>query len=366
MATSETLPVANTGALRAWESFRATTHFGSLDGLRCLSILAVIWHHGPGGSLRGLAGRGFLGVTLFFAISGFLITTLLLREHDRNAAISLRKFYIRRSLRIFPLYFGVLGVYCVLVYAVAPGTDRAREFFANLPYFLTYTSNWFVDRQAAFAFAWSLAAEEQFYSTWPSALRFLRPMRAVWLMAALLAAAMLSHALTQKAPLSGGLTAANLGLVVLRNVPLSICWGCLAAFALHYRRSFALVWKVVAYRWTPLALLAVVTIVASFWRVDIPISFLFAVLVAACVIREDHILAAAMRQRWVVHMGVISYGMYLLHGLVFDLLGRVAGTQTAHSVGGFFVVLAGTVLVATLSFRFFETPFLRLKSRFTA
>ncbi len=366
MDSSVTLPAANTTTLRPWESYQSTTHFGSLDGLRCLSILAVIWHHGPGDSLQGLGGRGYMGVPLFFAISGFLITTLLLREHQRNGAISLPRFYLRRSLRIFPLYFAVLGVYCVLVLTFARGTDTAHKFYANLPYFLTYTSNWFVGTQGTFAFAWSLAAEEQFYSTWPPVLRYLRPARAVWLLAALLAATVAWNILAWR-----GASADNFALVILKNVPMSICWGCVAAFALHNRKSFALLWKIVGQRWASAVLLClIVAILGVFQHSDVPVHFLFAALVASCVIREDNILAIALRQRWVVHIGMISYGMYLMHGLVYDALTKIGNhfsdSWRPHSLSGFFPALALTVGVATLSFRYYETQFLRMKSRFSA
>src|SRR5271156_417245 len=100
-----------------YADFRNESRFGSLDGLRCLSILAVIWHHAGGWrSSTGILSHGFWGVDVFFAISGFLITTLLLRERDRYQSISLKLFYLRRSLRIFPLYYGVLLIYAALVY----------------------------------------------------------------------------------------------------------------------------------------------------------------------------------------------------------------------------------------------------------
>jgi peptidoglycan/LPS O-acetylase OafA/YrhL len=353
-------------SLQAWETYQSTTHFGSLDGLRCLSVVAVIWHHGPGISLPGLAGRGYMGVPLFFAISGFLITTLLLREQQRTGAISLRKFYIRRSLRIFPLYFAVLGMYCILIYVAARETDTARKFYANLPYFLTYTSNWFVGTTGTFAFAWSLAAEEQFYSTWPSVLRYLRPARAVWLAVTILAAGVAWNILASRGAIAG-----NFGLVVLENVPMAICWGCLVAFTLHNPAGFELVWRILGQRWTSAVVLCVIAaVLAAFERFEVPIHFLFAVLVASCVVREDNILAFVLRRRWVVHTGMISYGMYLMHGLVYDALveveSRLPDSWRAHSVGGFLLALAVTIGVATFSFRCYETPFLRMKSRFAA
>jgi peptidoglycan/LPS O-acetylase OafA/YrhL len=93
--------------LPSYERFREIKIFNSLDGLRCLSIVAVVWHHVAGHWLSGvhLMSVGYLGVDFFFVISGFLITTLLLREKEKYGRISLKNFYMRRSLRIFPLYY---------------------------------------------------------------------------------------------------------------------------------------------------------------------------------------------------------------------------------------------------------------------
>src|SRR5215831_19037330 len=105
----------------ARKSYLQTRTFGSLDGLRALAILGVIWHHSAS-ALPGwpITARGFLGVDLFFVISGFLIVTLLLRERRRTATISLRKFYVRRFLRIFPPYYGLLAL-VTIVALLKPG-----------------------------------------------------------------------------------------------------------------------------------------------------------------------------------------------------------------------------------------------------
>src|SRR5262245_44922164 len=151
----------------SYETYRDTKVFGSLDGLRCLSIVAVVWHHAAGSMIdHPLLRHGHLGVSLFFVISGFLITTLLLRERDRFGDISLRLFYARRSLRIFPLYYTVLLAYVLLAWLFESGSRFGQQFFHSLPAYMTYTSNWFVkmeDERVIFYFAWSLAAEEQFY-----------------------------------------------------------------------------------------------------------------------------------------------------------------------------------------------------------
>ncbi|MDF2696171.1 MAG: acyltransferase 3, partial [Labilithrix sp.] len=153
-------------------------HYPSLDGLRCLAILPIVWHHSTPRQLDGVLGRGPLGVDLFFVVSGFLITSLLLHERSSTGGVALGQFWARRSLRIFPLYYLVLGAFALhAVFLRAPGPAR-DHFLHALPFYATYTSNWFlhgaVDHPIIFAFAWSLAAEEQFYLVWPPFLRRLR------------------------------------------------------------------------------------------------------------------------------------------------------------------------------------------------
>ena len=95
-ALHEPAAVKAAPAAEAHRSFLGARHFPSLDGLRCLAILPVVWHHSTPRPLPGVLGRGPLGVDLFFAISGFLITTLLLREASTTGRISLSGFYARR------------------------------------------------------------------------------------------------------------------------------------------------------------------------------------------------------------------------------------------------------------------------------
>lgn len=349
----------------AYESFRQVRRFGSLDGLRCLSIIAVIWHHGPGLAMDGIGGRGFMGVRLFFAISGFLITTLLLRERERNGSVAMRGFYIRRSLRIFPLYFGVLAVYCVLLLFLSSSSQQTAQFYGDLPYFLTYTSNWFVGQQGTFSFAWSLAAEEQFYATWPWALKVLDRVRASLLMAGLLIV-VVGWQLLYSLP-----TGAPFALVVLDNIPMAICWGSLAACLLHGRRGFDMLYAVLGSRWMPPVILCVTLVLLQVLEsVNVPGQFLLSALVVSCVVREDHFLAPLLKMKAVVYIGTVSYGMYMLHGLVYVAQGRSerAGLTLwdAHGVVGFAITLLVVTMVATLSYRHFEFPFLRVKEKFAA
>jgi peptidoglycan/LPS O-acetylase OafA/YrhL len=158
----------------SFSDFSRVRFFGSLDGLRALSILGVLWTHVWYVSGLEYYNRlqhypvlkmGAFGVDVFFGISGFLITTLLLRERSKNGRISLRDFYLRRSLRIWPLYYATLGIYVLLVIFLQRGTGRDGIFFHFLPGYLTFTYTWFAGWAASgavFNFAWSLSVEEQF------------------------------------------------------------------------------------------------------------------------------------------------------------------------------------------------------------
>ena len=138
----------------------------SLDGLRAISITLVIlshlvkWKHI---SLDVLGGYGALGVHVFFVLSGYLITNLLLREYERTATINLREFYIRRAYRIFPAAFVFLVVVIVLY------RHEMRWYHAAAA--LLYVANMDVTRPWIFGHLWSLSIEEQFYLLWPFALK---------------------------------------------------------------------------------------------------------------------------------------------------------------------------------------------------
>ncbi len=147
--------------------FLARRHFGSLDGIRCLSVGAVLWHHSPlfnpGDEPLRLLERGFLGVDLFFVLSGFLITTLLLREETREGRFSITGFYWRRILRILPVYFllvTALSIYYVLI--------RGESQYGPLvPFYYVFLANFLIEDIPLLAPTWSLSVEEQYYLIWP-------------------------------------------------------------------------------------------------------------------------------------------------------------------------------------------------------
>jgi peptidoglycan/LPS O-acetylase OafA/YrhL len=361
-----------TGAI-AHGQFRAQSTFASLDGLRGLSILAVIWHHAIDQRSPLIEafppGRfGFLGVDLFFVISGFLIVTLLLRERDRNGAISLRNFYVRRSLRIFPLYYALIAVFAAWYFF---RTDpKALQFKEALPYLVTYTTNWF-PVAGMFAITWSLSAEEQFYLVWPSIERFARRY-ALAVLLLLLVASQVIHFGWADPILERLLGWQSTEPAMLRETTFTpILLGVLLAYTLHNRASFDLVSRMLGHAYAaPLALAWLTVVLFSLpddirgWgRLNVHLAMM--ALVATAVIREDHGMARFYGSRPLVLVGVVSYGLYLLHHIGIAIADQVlAASGYQHDlmrlVLGFLVSLA----LAAASYRFFETPFLSLKKRF--
>lgn len=347
------------------DAFLQTRYFPSLDGLRCLSIVAVIWHHAAGAS-GGVLAKGYLGVNLFFAISGFLITTLLIREQGSQGTIDLGAFYARRTLRIFPLYYLVLALYTVLTLRIEPDSPAGAQFRANLPYFATYTSNWFVARDAGtrviFYFAWSLATEEQFYAVWPSIIRFAR----AWYGPAIAAVlALVAHVAAGSAVAAGWIDGRLLAARIAASIAPAICFGCLAAIVLHRPAGLRFAQSLLGRR---ASAAAVGVLLAGCMAVDavpqIAIEALMAVLVAACCLRRGGQLGTLLENRLVRHVGTVSYGMYLLHMLVINAVRRLLPDQGGVVV--FAVALPLTALVATLSYESIEKHFLALKERFRA
>jgi peptidoglycan/LPS O-acetylase OafA/YrhL len=348
------------------EEFVGRRFFGSLDGLRAISVIAVIWHHtgGPLPVAWPMIEAGHHGVTLFFAISGFLITTLLLRERQRTGHIDLKAFYIRRSLRIFPLYYAVIALYCVLVFALERNSQVGREFFNNLPFFLTYTSNWFVplEGRVIFYFAWSLAAEEQFYLVWPGVQKLMRPEYALLLVTLVIVTVTAAQWIT----VDYSYADKSFALKVLTSVPLAICLGVLLAHALHYKRGFHALRILLGSRASSLVWM-LLFLVALNWRSapTVVVHSIAVMLVGACIYREDHILAVIFKNRALAYTGTVSYGVYLLHMLVKNAVIKTSLGLNLDipPIGIFLITTLLSILVAGLSFRYFESFFLDMKKR---
>jgi peptidoglycan/LPS O-acetylase OafA/YrhL len=275
---------------------------------------------------------------------------------------------MRRSLRIWPLYYGVLCLYIVLVRIVEHGTARGNAFMHYLPTFFTYTYTWFGpggDEPASiFNFSWSLCTEEQFYFAWPLMIKLLRKPGPILLMSGVIIFRTLAgfHMLDFLLPPEA------LATRIVLTISVPICLGAVLAHILHSRTGYACLYRVLGQKWVAPAALALVAVLLAFtpqeWD---PLTCLsYPLLVAACALREDNGLAAFLRWRPLVLMGVLSYGMYMFNTLsVKGVRPAMAHVGITHPLFVFPLVVALTVLVSWISYRFFETPFLNLKQRFT-
>jgi peptidoglycan/LPS O-acetylase OafA/YrhL len=365
----------------------ATWTWPALDGLRALAVLAVIAYH------SGVLHGGYLGVDVFFVLSGFLITALLRREWDsRGGLIRFRDFYARRMLRLFPA-LGCVVVASIVLAAVmeaAGGVEEQPYAHATInavPWVGTFASNWAIafnlSSLGSLAQTWSLAVEEQFYILWPGLFVFLmrrgygRDRLALWLTVAAMAETVYRAAAPNlgfsQAQIHFGLDTHSSGLMV----------GCALAFwltpARPLRRSQAGAAVVAGAAWMGLALLAaafifggdndppadeVVTLLAS--------GVIVTALVAA---RSSGGLGRILASKPAVHIGRRSYGLYLWHYVIFSFVAALHAPYTGAvpSTGGNDHIISAGVLVAEvalsfvvaeLSYRFVELPALRLKRRF--
>jgi peptidoglycan/LPS O-acetylase OafA/YrhL len=353
-------------------TYLATKHFASLDGVRCLCILAVIGHHCPHPpTAPRLLDCGFLGVDMFFVLSGFLIVTLLLRERARSGRIKLKNFYVRRTLRIFPIYYLQLFVLALAMLTIKSGTTMARDFWGDFPYLLTYTANWINITAANLAVLWSLATEEQFYLAWPSVERFLAPRLVPFVIAVFLGFNQLVNFGVLDAQLVRWFGPRFPTLAIVDSTFTPIILGVALAHLLHRPGSYAVLARLLGARWSPLVLLALLLAVYEYAPEDLSglprllIQLTMAALLATLVVREDHVARPFLTFGPVARLGVISYGIYLYHqwGVHF-----VREALERAGIANYVVFFVAAVLVsaamAEVSFRLIEAPLLRQKVRF--
>ncbi|CAN5292895.1 acyltransferase family protein [soil metagenome] len=346
-----------------------------LDGVRAIAVVLVMLFHLSPGAVVG----GYLGVDIFFVVSGFLITELLVRERDAAGRISLRGFWTRRARRLIPALIVLLLACCAAAYAI--GGDVLLKLGSQVLGALTFSSNWlfiaggssYFDESTPELFRnlWSLAVEEQFYLVWPLllALVLLRPKK--WM------------------------RFAGVGLLaVASGVAMALLWDPNDATRVYYgtdTHAFGLaigallalvarhwsVWRAEWPRWTrraldiagPVAALGLVAI-AILLPGDSPIVYrgglvgvalLTAVVIASLLVPASPLawLLELAPFRWV---GKRSYGLYLWHWPVFVLVVAALPDWSRDGLAGWSlggVALVITMLAAALSYRFVEQPIRR-------
>jgi peptidoglycan/LPS O-acetylase OafA/YrhL len=353
-------------------AYLRTKHFASLDGIRCFCILGVIWHHcSPPSGLHKLAYAGHLGVDMFFVLSGFLIVTLLLRERDRTGSINLKNFYIRRSLRIFPIYYLVLAAVTAAVLIFRPGTERAHAILADLPYLATYTANWVPITAVNLGIVWSLATEEQFYLVWPAVEKYLRPAAVLALLAVVIFVNQLINFRVLDPYFFRLFGTGYQVLWILRTTFTPIALGVLLAHLLHEPDTYARLYRWLGSPWSPLVTFAIFMSICEYISGDIAgtqrlsVQLGMMLLLASLVIREDHVARGFLTLPPIARIGVVSYGLYLYHPWGIHVVREGFERLGIRDVGAFYLAsVLASVLIAEASFRLIESPLLRLKGRF--
>lgn len=338
-----------------------------LDGLRALSIIAVVWQHThPGYSGWPISHNGFLGVDMFFVLSGFLITSLLLTEQRLTGTISLAQFYLRRSLRIFPLYYAVLALMAGY-FAFAKPSAQGQAFLSELPWHLAYASNW-VSLKSMMAITWSLSTEEQFYLVWPPVLALLGVGSLWWLGAFLVFNQAINFGALDTVLAALRLPYDSLPILQITFTPILL--GVLLAFAL---RMPAVKSRLQRLPVGALPLACAVALAVANLPGDIRgwprLSFHVAamVVIALVVAQPQHRIVRLLEWRPLAYIGVVSYGVYLLHKFTLHVTQRgLDALAISAPEARFVLVLIAAVALAALSHRFIEAPMLRLKSRFSA
>lgn len=342
-----------------------------LDGLRGVAIIIVMASHADVPFLKG----GFVGVDIFFVLSGFLISALLVQEFDRLQSINLKHFYMRRVLRLAPALISMLLIFC-LASLVFLTEEHAYKNYIDSIISLFYLSNW----ARAFSIhppdflrhTWSLSIEEQFYIIWPVVLLVLlrSSMNRYHVAVAAVTIALLSwcwrislSALDATAErLFDGLDTRADGLM------LGCALGIVISSGLIEDKAKAVLSKslvVIA----PLAAVALLGFVA-FSRWDDPGMFylgyiivetLTVVVILDVLLNSRSILRKLLAIKWLVWVGTISYGIYLWHYPI-DRAMRALGY---HRLAVITIGSLITLIVSAISYYYLERPILKTKKRFT-
>lgn len=370
-----------------------------LDGLRAVAVLAVIVYHANADWLPG----GFLGVEVFFVISGYLITLLLVAEHERTDVVSLRDFWARRARRLLPALFFMIGL--LVVWSAFFERDALGALRGDVIAGALYGSNWFqvwigagytaINDFAPLRHLWSLAVEEQFYVVWPVVMLFVLragrdrlPRVAMWFAGVAVTIAVAIALLMPSGPIGTCVETPDaywsIGERCVSKVDALYLSTPTRATGLLLGAALALVWRPFALlrgpmrnkgkSLDPLAVVGLVGLALLAWNTKIvklkgeeglhadPLLFrgglfltgIFTVMVIAAVAHQRAFSGRVLGNSVLRVIGERSYGLYLYHWPVFQALRHEAGIplQVHEFVGAMLV----TVAITEMSYRYVELP----------
>jgi peptidoglycan/LPS O-acetylase OafA/YrhL len=364
----------------------------SLDGVRAIAILAVMIFH-VGWHSSWLVPTGYLGVDMFFVLSGFLITMLLLREWQRNRQIVLRHFYARRALRLLPVVAVVTLAAAIVHLATSPsfsGWTQWRIVLSTIFYCQNWVSRFSGDAGGMLAHVWSLSIEEQFYLIWPPILVLLlfigaRKKTVLTFLVAGVGAVVVVRSV-QWLHVFDQPYAHNVFGVLYHTKRLHLGWdhwysstflhgdgllvGCLAAAIVFWFPTVRRVPRWSATLATIPALYVVAAMVHSsdasysrwlpVWGLPL-FNVAVAIVVLSFVLHPVGVVARVFALRPLVWIGRRSYGLYVYHWPLVMLFGHTGWSKAAVA----FAVYTSSFAAAALSYRFMERPILAMKRRYS-
>lgn len=345
-----------------------------LDTLRAIAVLLVLFEHWVPNSLFQKIHSGAIGVDTFFVLSGFLITWILLDSNEKakyenipRSALIIR-FYIRRTLRIFPIYYLVImGLFFFSSYT-------ETHINSSVSYFLTYTANfYFFNLQSwdgMLSHLWSLSVEEQFYLIWPGLMIFFNRKYLLYVMIFFIAIGTFSQFVFRSVPFSNYLTNACFD---------SFGMGAIIAWVIVYHfEKFELVVSYLRF----LFLFCIAIWIYGYFQIKWPelpmyrtINSIIASYVICIIVSKNIKNEFSINSFWsnkiLVYIGKISYGVYLYHYIISNFLtiylkGRIENIfgSTTGAIVLFCINIASVMIVASLSWELLEKQILRLKKRF--
>jgi len=340
------------------------SYIPELQGLRGLAVLSVVFYHCHprliGTPVHYASLWGWAGVNLFFVLSGFLITSILLEAREKPNYF--RNFYGRRVLRIWPVYVLLLiVVYLNAPWFIGPTITQAVKTAPWLAYIFFVQNLFHLALPPAIGPTWSLAIEEQYYFLWAPIVRFLRN---PWALAALLTAALIA---------SPTFRLLNLHWMTLTHTLIhldGIALGSLLALGLYALPFSRRAWLWIGLGAVLVGFWATATVAGgtAFLDSSLALAFAGAVLAAIASTGAHNPLNAILRRGPIAFYGRISYGLYMIHIAIFIYFGWFDARMDRYGIPGNLAVfafrVAASTAAATLLWYAFESQILKLKRHF--